>query len=335
MAESDNPFDLPTVEDDDDDPPSRTPDGKLTLAAQTMFEKDKAVLFVDLLGFSRLTLKWPVLRDQFWIMDRPNREDFLRVRLESTGDNRLIETYMHFNMAIDDAVEHALLQDIEVKAITFSDSAFIATDRVYDAIDIAQSIWSRLTKEHIPVRCGIAYGSFLVMRFRSDVSLRAETHAAQFAGKAVVWSHAACEQSGLKGLRLFVHPSAAEVVGDPDIGGSEFKMFKTVLRLAGGEQSEHVASEVMLLHMTHPKVKDIIDRQWWRCVQTMNQAAIEDGAPPGALAHYLATFGALNRMRGLLDRPPLHPLEEFPLERRPSLDELIAKKQRAPEQASE
>ena len=174
------------------------------------------MLYVDLLGFSNLTLKWPVLRDDFWIMDRPNREDFLRVRLESTGSNRLIETYMHFNMAIDDAIEEALLQDTELKVIAFSDSAFIATDRVYDAIDIALSIWTRLMREHIPVRFGVAYGSFLVMRFRSDISLRAETHAAQFAGKAVVWAHAACEL-GPEGFRLFIHPSAAEVLGDPHV----------------------------------------------------------------------------------------------------------------------
>ena len=82
----------------------------------------------------------------------------------------------------------------------------------------------------------------------------------------------------------------------------------------------------MLLHKTHTKVKDIIDRQWWRCVQTMHQAAIEDGAPDGALAHYLATFDALNRMRARLDRPPLHPLEQFPLERKPALAELFKPK---------
>lgn len=88
------------------------------------------------------------------IMDRPNRGDFLRVRLESTGDNRLIETYMHRNMTIDDAIEETLLQDAEVKVIAFSDSAFIATDRVYDAVDIAQSIWTRLMRERIQVRFG-------------------------------------------------------------------------------------------------------------------------------------------------------------------------------------
>jgi hypothetical protein len=112
-------------------------------------------------------------------------------------------------------------------------------------------------------------------------------------------------------------------------------MFKTVLRLAGKEQSEHVASEVMLLHKTHAKVKDIIDRQWWRCVQIMHQSAIEDGAPPGALAHYLATFDSLNRMRALLDRPALHPQEEFPLERKPALGELIGKKQKAPDKPAD
>lgn len=92
-----------------------------------------------------------------------------------------------------------------------------------------------------------------------------------------------------------------------------------------------VASEVMLLHKTHAKVKDIIDRQSWRCVQTMHQAAIEDGAPVGALAHYLSTFDALNRMRALLDGPALHPYEQFPLERKPSIHELCGKARRLPE----
>jgi hypothetical protein len=326
MSDSDDPF-LPVDDGDEgDDPSARAPDGKLTLAAKTTFEESKAVLFVDLLGFSRLTIKCPVIRDDFWIMDRPNRADFLCVRLEATDNNRLIETYMHFNMALDDAIEQALLRDVEVKAIAFSDSAFIASEHVYDAIDIAQDIWTTLLKEHIPVRFGVAYGSFLVMRFRSDVSLRAETHAAQFAGKAVVWSHAACELSGLKGLRIFVHPSAAEVIADPNAGGSEFRMFKTAIPLGEQERSEHVTSEVMLLNKNHPKVKDVVDRQWWRCVQTMHQRAIEDSAPPGALAHYAATFDALNRMRERLGRSAFHPLEEFPMQRKPPLRELFTQK---------
>jgi hypothetical protein len=326
MADNGDPFDLGPLTDDDD-PPARDAQGRLTREARTYMEENKAVLFVDLLGFSRLTLKWPVLRNEFWLMDRPNREDFLRARLESMGENKLIESYMHFNMAIDDAIEWALLaHSDELKAIAFSDSAFIATDRVYDAIDIAQHIWSRLIEQHIPVRFGIAYGSFLVMRFRSDISLRAETHAAQFAGKAVVWAHAACEQSGLKGFRLFVHPSAAEVLGDPKVGLSEYKQFKTVIELGEAECSEHVASEVMLLNKTHEKLKDILDRQWWRHVQAMHQAAIEDDAPAGAVAHYFATFDALNRMRERFDRPPLHPFDQFPLERKPALDELFTRR---------
>jgi hypothetical protein len=164
-------------------------------------------LFVDLLGFSNLTLKWPIVEEHFRLLDRPNKENFLSVRLNAAGNDRLIETYMHFNLALDHAIEYALLQDVEVSAIAFSDSAFIATDRIYDAICIAEDIWNLLIKERIPVRCGIAYGSFLVLRFRSDSSLRAKTHAAQFVGKGVVWAHAACELSELKAsASSFIHP---------------------------------------------------------------------------------------------------------------------------------
>jgi hypothetical protein len=321
---NDDPFNNPT---DDEDLPSHDSEGRLSLVAQTMFEEDRAVLFVDLLGFSRLTLKWPVVKDQFWLLDRPNKQDFLRVRLESTGNNRLIETYMHFNMALDSAIEHALLQDTQVTAIAFSDSAFLATDRVYDAMDIAEDIWHQLLKEHIPVRCGIAYGSFLVMRFRSDISLRAETHAAQFAGKGVVWAHAACELSGLKGFRIFLHPSAAKQIGDPNVGRSEFGLVKSTLTLLENERSEHVAKEMMLLHKRNTRLKDIMDRELWRDIQTMHQAAILEEAPEGALAHHAATFDAINRMREQFGRPPLHPAEQFPLEPRPVWEPQRSKKE--------
>jgi len=35
-------------------------------------------------------------------------------------------------------------------------------------------------------------------------------------------------------------------------------------------------------------------------------------------------------MRALLDRPALHPQEQFPLEQKPSLDELFGKKPKPP-----
>jgi hypothetical protein len=270
-------------------------------------------------------LKWPVLEDEFRVLDRPDPEDFLRVRLESVGNNRLIEAYMHFNMAIDETIRWQLLQETPIRSITFSDSAFIATDSVYDAIDIAKSVWSRLTKVHVPVRCGVAYGSFVILRFRSDLSLRADTHAAQFVGTGAVWAHAACERSGLKGMRVFLHPSAADTLGDPYISGNSFmkELRHDTMPLGEHEASAHAACEVRQLHeKTHPQIKDIVDRQYWRDVQVMHQTAVNDGAPPDALAHYEATFDALNRMRAAIGRTPLHPMEEFPMERKPTISEL-------------
>jgi hypothetical protein len=90
----------------------------------------KAVLFVDLLGFGALTESCVVDSEVFAVLDRPNENDFLRVRWESIEMNRLVWNYMHFNMAVDGAITEALLTDTKVTAITFSDSAFIATDSV-------------------------------------------------------------------------------------------------------------------------------------------------------------------------------------------------------------
>ena len=59
---------------------------------------------------------------------------------------------------------------------------------------------------------GMASGSFAALRFRSDISTDNGDHAAQFLGTAVVRAYQA-ERCGLKGLRVFVHPSIGPLRG--------------------------------------------------------------------------------------------------------------------------
>ncbi len=259
---------------------------------------DKAVLFVDLLGFSVLTQECRVDEGDFAVLDRPNRNDFLGVRLESVGNNRLIKNYTKFHMALDSAVEWELLSDTQVTAIAFSDSAFIAVDCVYTAISMGKAIMVALMRDRIPARIGVACGSFVVLRFRSDLSLRAGTHAAQFVGTGVVWAHAAAELSGIKGLRLLVHGSAADRINDGDIVKTAPELAHRIVPLAAAEQ-ENRANVMFEINHLNPGPNNW-DEDLWADVQAMRAEA-----PPSALPHYVATLESITRMRAQFGREPL------------------------------
>lgn len=259
---------------------------------------EKAVLFVDMLGFANLTEQCSVDVDDFAELDRPNPNDFLTVRFESVGNNKLIEHYTKFNMAVDAAVDWELLSVKQLTAIAFSDSAFIAVESVHTAISVGKSIMTRLMRERIPVRVGVAFGSFLVLRFRSDLSLRAGTHAAQFVGTGVVWSHAAAEESGIKGMRLLVHKSAAEKVNDGEFVPQAPELAHRILPLVAIEQNNRAGVVCEISHLNSGR--NNWDEELWADVQAMRK-----DAPERAQSHYVATLDSITRMRAQLGREPL------------------------------
>ena len=259
---------------------------------------EKAVLFVDMLGFSNLTEQCSIEEEDFAELDRPNPKDFLRVRFEAVGENKLLEHYTKFSMAVEAAVDWELRSDKQLTAITFSDSAFIAVESVHTAISMGKSIMTQLIRERIPIRVGVAYGSFLVLRFRSDLSLRAGTHAAQFVGTGVVWSHAAAEASGIKGMRLLVHKSAAERVNDGEFVPQAPQLAHRIVELAPTEQTNKVSVVFEISHLNSGPNHS--DGELWAHIQAMR-----DDSPEGAWPHYVATLDSITRMRAQLGREPL------------------------------
>jgi hypothetical protein len=210
----------------------------------------------------------------------------------------LIEHYAKFNMAVDAAVEFELLSDKQLTAIAFSDSAFIAVDSVHTAISVGKSILTRLMRDRIPVRVGVALGSFLVPRFRSDLSLRAGTHAAQFVGTGVVWSHAAAEESRIKGMRLLVHKSAADRVNDGEFVPQAPALAHRILPLSATELKNGAGVVCEVSHLNSGP--NNWDQELWADVQAMRS-----DAPEGAQLHYVATLDSITRMRAQLGREPL------------------------------
>src|SRR3954463_9030076 len=61
-------------------------------------------------------------------------------------------------------------------AIIFSDSAFFALDTIDKAIALARSLMYILVVSDVPVRMGIAHGSFGGLRFNSDISDQTSVH---------------------------------------------------------------------------------------------------------------------------------------------------------------
>lgn len=284
---NDDIFDLGSAEE----PPPDSPEAKYGY-----FQPDhsKGVLFVDLLGFADLTEQSRVDADDFRVLDRADKDDFLRVMYEDVN-NPLVEMYSRFNIALDNTIRYGLKAHDELTVIAFSDSAFIAADSLYVVSSVAHSLMHAFIREGIPARMGIAFGSFLVLRFRSDISLRAGTHAAQFVGTGAVWAHAACEKSGLKGLRAFFHPSAMAVMEAPWQKQSQYDHPPALLSLDESEIENRVGVTHELNYLTQKhRPFDIT------VMETVT--ALADKAPQKAKVQYEATLRAHDRMRAAYGR---------------------------------
>src|SRR2546430_15256337 len=112
--------------------------------------------------------------------------------------NPLTRVFSSFHGSLRGALSLANMKH-SVTAIAFSDSAFIATDYAFEAVNIGVSLVQSLLLQRVPVRVGIAHGSFAALRLKSDIGVDGGDHASQFLGTAVVRAHAA-ETCGVKGI---------------------------------------------------------------------------------------------------------------------------------------
>jgi hypothetical protein len=158
-------------------------------------------VFADLLGFAALTRSQTI--DVQDLRARPfsmSVEDILR-----RSQNPLTHAFWSFHHSLDAVIGLAEMSHA-VTAIAFSDSVFIATDYLCQATEIAANLARYLLPQKVPVRMGIAFGSFAAVHFDSRVSSEGGRHAAQFLGTAVVRAYEA-EKCGIKGVRILLHPT--------------------------------------------------------------------------------------------------------------------------------
>ena len=245
---------------------------------------DRAVLFIDLLGFARLTeqnaVDFEAIRRKQHILLGGFDEIF------GGQENPLTHAFTTFHYKLKWAIELAQMQH-PLTAITFSDSAFIATVHLHECVNIAISIMQSLLQASVPARAGIAFGTFSTIRFKSDVIGEWGDHSAHFLGTGVIRSNAA-ERCGIKGLRILLHPTAVALLDNQTTESPRGQEFTCIACSA-----EESANAVGVLHeIDYWRFKPTAEAQAWRAFQNMWGAS-----PQSEFAHYNATAQAINRMR--------------------------------------
>ena len=137
----------------------------------------KVVLFADLLGFAALTEQHPL---DVQCLRNSDRLDVIFGEAFK-APNPLTHAFTEFHRAVRWALQISQMKHAST-AITFSDSAFVATTLLHEAVGIAVYVMQSLLKSGVPLRIGIASGSFEAVRFRSDITSDGGDHAAHFLG---------------------------------------------------------------------------------------------------------------------------------------------------------
>jgi hypothetical protein len=256
--------------------------------------ENRCVLFVDILGFGSLVESHPIDLDLF--RTRP-LFDSLDLMIKAYK-NSLAHAFSGFHESLKWAFFNAAMRH-HYTAITFSDSAFVATTHVFEAVNMAVELLHGLLSQEIPVRIGIAFGSFAALRFKSDITSEGGDHASQFLGTAVVRAHAT-ETCGIKGLRIMLHPSVMPLLTDPNHNPSNVRNPIRVLPCATKDFHNKVGVQHEIDYWDIAPTKEAAA---WKGLQNM-----WDNAPRAEAIHYEATAEAINRMRITRGRPPLEKL---------------------------
>ncbi len=267
----------------------------------------RAVVFIDVLGFASLTEQYTLELEQIKVADRPLSVESLNMIL-MRRENPLTQVFTAFHRSLEAVIDLAKMKHL-VTAVTFSDSAFIATAHLYDAASIAIQLMHYLLPQRVPVRIGIGYGSFSALRFRSDVTVEGGDHAAHFLGTGVVRSNAA-ESCGIKGLRILLHPSAIQHLGEQTKNPS--KSSKESIRFIQCSTDETNNPIGVQYEVAYWRFTPTAEAKAWHALQDMWSAA-----PEMERKHYEATAGAIDRMRVQQGHQPLANLRRRTLPKKP------------------
>lgn len=232
---------------------------------------DVDVLFVDVLGFAQLALRHESALGP-WV-ERPTP---------------LQTVFTRFHEVIKSNIP--ALEQNEAQAVVFSDSAFICFSDSSDADECAKRLMREFILRHVPVRMGLATGSFQAIRFDTNYTPTSIVYSSQFLGTAVVRAVWAESKSGQKGMRILLHPSRG------------WSFLNRTLRhpvVPVDASSEHCRAELSYLHesakpsdIEGPESVELLDAELEAAVRAMAGVA-----PDSEQHHYADTLAAIGRMR--------------------------------------
>jgi hypothetical protein len=249
------------------------------------------LLFADILGFAALVEKEGGELNELSPI-------FTEVELysPSPAESLLGYRFIHFHQCINEARRH--LQKLGAgTAIVFSDSAFFRIETLSDAVQVARSLMFNLVTVGVPVRMGLAQGTYRMLRFLADSSARVSFHMSQFLGTGVVRAYQA-EHCGISGLRILIHPNLEPLLDDGEM--------RIIPVIASTKQSLDVRWEVNYLEATPSESGLNFDD----CIQFDSLRSMIGESEERFQYHYVDTFHAWNRMRAQLGRAP-YPWEKF------------------------
>jgi hypothetical protein len=267
---------------------------------------ESVVVFADMLGFTALTEANPIDLRTLQARTRPLSLTFDEI--VSEPKNPLTMAFSGFHYSLKSAIELAEMRHA-LTAITFSDSVFIATKYLFEGASIAINLAHSMLSQKIPVRMGIAYGSFAALRFRSDIFADGGNHASQFLGTAVVRAYQA-EKCGVKGLRILLHPSIAPLLADPKHNPVAPPIGAYRARPQECSETERGNKLGVRYELDYWDLATTKEDNAWRCLQDMWASA------PDYAEHYMATAEPINRMRITQGEAPITNLRRRTLPRR-------------------
>ena len=272
---------------------------------------NRVVVFADMLGFAALTEANPIDLQMLQFHSRPNAataDEFYD--LISRPKNPLTEAFSTFHSSLKSAISLAEMQH-PLTAITFSDSVFVATSYLFQASNFAVNLARSMLSYKVPVRMGIAFGSFAALRFRSEVSGDGGDHAAQFLGTAVVRAYQA-EKCCIKGMRILLHPSVDSLLGDISHCPDPPQVNTIPVRPLECSGTERANKTGVRYELDYWDLATIKERSAWHGLQDMWAVA-----PDSEKEHYQATAEAINRMRMAQGEGPVPNLRRRTLPHRP------------------
>lgn len=261
--------------------------------------QEKIVIFVDVLGFSNLTLENSLDIERIVDHEGPLDQIFSGIIIEERKPNKLEEVFSNFHFILQSGFNLAKLNS-KFTSITFSDSAYISTKYLNDAVKIVTNLMCGFLRNKVPVRAGIALGSFETLRFKTDIKLDSGEHASHFLGTGVVKAFHT-ESCGIKGMRVLIHPSIEPLF--EELSNTEF-----IIQNCESHEINNSVGVSKEINYWEYNITD--EKEAWRNFQEMWK-----DSPQKSLIHYEATANSIQKMRIARGYPPIKNLKKVTISR--------------------